>query len=264
MAKNKIKEGKTINNKYYFRNQDYKGDQYEVIPGQKVRTHIDNQDELEQEIKDMKDEGVPYDYIENFKQEQEKILKHNDRRSKYGSFFIPMYGDSGEIYRTVTQKKQREKNRENIQKMLKFWGINYNEYKTLPNSEKIVYWNCYWDSLNKNESKNMDRKNTIRLTESELKRVITESVKNILKEYDENYMDPDITNEYSDNKDAQYGFISNTLEKVLDLLFELESETADTTNWYEHSPKPNKYQEINDWAKNTLKMGNQLFVQYFN
>ena len=35
-----------------------------------------------------------------------------------------------------------------------------------------------------NESKNMNRKNTIRLTESELKRVITESVKNIISELD--------------------------------------------------------------------------------
>ena len=41
------------------------------------------------------------------------------------------------------------------------------------------------NKTDKNESKNMNRKNTIRLTESELKRVITESVRNILKEYAE-------------------------------------------------------------------------------
>lgn len=42
------------------------------------------------------------------------------------------------------------------------------------------------NKTDKNESKNMNRKNTIRLTESELKKVITESVKNILKEgYDD-------------------------------------------------------------------------------
>ena len=40
------------------------------------------------------------------------------------------------------------------------------------------------NKTDKNESKNMNRKNTIRLTESELKKVITESVKNILKEND--------------------------------------------------------------------------------
>ena len=38
------------------------------------------------------------------------------------------------------------------------------------------------DKTDKNESKNMNRKNTIRLRESELKRVITESVRKILKE----------------------------------------------------------------------------------
>ena len=38
------------------------------------------------------------------------------------------------------------------------------------------------NKTDKNESKNMNRKNTIRLTESELKNIITESVENILKE----------------------------------------------------------------------------------
>ena len=38
------------------------------------------------------------------------------------------------------------------------------------------------NKTDKNESKNMNRKNTIRLTESELKRIITESVKSILTE----------------------------------------------------------------------------------
>lgn len=38
------------------------------------------------------------------------------------------------------------------------------------------------NKTNKNESKNMNKKNAIRLTESDLKRVITESVKKVLKE----------------------------------------------------------------------------------
>ena len=38
------------------------------------------------------------------------------------------------------------------------------------------------NKTDKNESKNMNRKNTIRLTESELKKVITESVKKVLQE----------------------------------------------------------------------------------
>lgn len=40
------------------------------------------------------------------------------------------------------------------------------------------------NKTDKNESKNMNKKNTIRLTESELKKVITESVKNIMSEGD--------------------------------------------------------------------------------
>ena len=43
------------------------------------------------------------------------------------------------------------------------------------------------NKTNKNETKNMNRKNTIRLTESELKKVITESVKKILKENNESF-----------------------------------------------------------------------------
>lgn len=51
--------------------------------------------------------------------------------------------------------------------------------KTLDSSYPITPQN---NKTDKNESKNMNRKNTIRLTESELKNIITESVKNILKE----------------------------------------------------------------------------------
>ena len=40
------------------------------------------------------------------------------------------------------------------------------------------------NKTDKNESKNINRKNTIRLTESELKQIITESVKNIISELD--------------------------------------------------------------------------------
>lgn len=58
----------------------------------------------------------------------------------------------------------------------------------------------------KNESKNMTKKNTIRLTESELKKVITESVKNILKEeYDDEY----------DFQEELIGQIRNDLFSVL-------------------------------------------------
>ena len=60
----------------------------------------------------------------------------------------------------------------------------------------------------------MAKKNTIRLTESELKNIITKSVKNILKE---GYEDPDFTNEFKEIADAlnqvRQGVIGKYLHK---------------------------------------------------
>ena len=75
--------------------------------------------------------------------------------------------------------------------------------KTLDSSYPITPQN---NKTDKNESKNMNRKNTIRLTESELKRIITESVKNILKENSEEY----------DFQGDVIGQIRNDLFAVLD------------------------------------------------
>ena len=71
------------------------------------------------------------------------------------------------------------------------WGKTGKTYPTKKQAERqarAIYANGY-KGVNENDnnenmeiSKNMNRKNTIRLTESELKKVITESVKNILKE----------------------------------------------------------------------------------
>lgn len=83
--------------------------------------------------------------------------------------------------------------------------------KTLDSSYPITLQN---NKTDKNESKNMNRKNTIRLTESELKNIITESVKNILKE---GYEDPDFTNEFKEIADAlnqvRQGVIGKYLHK---------------------------------------------------
>ena len=63
--------------------------------------------------------------------------------------------------------------------------------------------------------KNMNRKNTIRLTESELKRVITESVKNILKEQqDGNVTDNPIINQlWNELMSINQGLIKDILQK---------------------------------------------------
>lgn len=68
----------------------------------------------------------------------------------------------------------------------------FREYeKTLPQEVKNIFYNEAANQgeklernnkTDKNESKNMNKKNTIRLSESDLKRVISESVKKVLKE----------------------------------------------------------------------------------
>lgn len=71
----------------------------------------------------------------------------------------------------------------------------FREYeKTLPQEVKNIFYNEAANQgeklernnkTDKNESKNMSKKNTIRLTESDLKRVISESVKKVLMENDD-------------------------------------------------------------------------------
>ena len=84
--------------------------------------------------------------------------------------------------------------------------------KTLDSSYPITPHN---NKTDKNESKNMNRKNTIRLTESELKRVITESVKNILKEQqDGNVTDNPIINQlWNELMSINQGLIKDILQK---------------------------------------------------
>lgn len=113
------------------------------------------------------------------------------------------------------------------------------------------------------ENKNKNKKNTIRLTESELKRVITESVKNVLKEYDDNYVDADISNDYNGGYDNNKGYVSESFETVLESLTDLVSQSDIPYDKWSHRQPTNKYQEINDWANNVLKQGNQLFKRYF-
>ena len=100
----------------------------------------------------------------------------------------------------------------------------FREYeKTLPQEVKNIFYNEAANQgeklernnkTNKNESKNMSKKNTIRLTESDLKRVISESVKRVLKE---GYEDPDFTNEFGEIVDAlnqvRQGVIGKYLHK---------------------------------------------------
>lgn len=84
----------------------------------------------------------------------------------------------------------------------------------------------------KNESKNMTKKNTIRLTESELKKVITESVKNILNEgingWNPNYKNKDGIM-YDDFAEAFLRTISKTYQspfQASQVVFEMVTQAA--------------------------------------
>lgn len=125
------------------------------------------------------DDGVPlieqgfhYEHLKN-----EHVL-NEIRKSivgfiKNGSYveikqpFIESDADVAERLR----KKEIEKNNRKVQR--KFAGISPEDAQSTDNNK-----------TDKNESKNMNRKNTIRLTESDLKKVISESVKRVLKEND--------------------------------------------------------------------------------
>ena len=71
------------------------------------------------------------------------------------------------------------------------------------------------NKTNKNESKNMNKKNTIRLTESDLKRVISESVKKVLKEQlDGNATDNPMINQlWNELMSINRGLIKEVLQK---------------------------------------------------
>ena len=126
------------------------------------------------------DDGVPlieqgfhYDHLKN-----EQVL--NDIRKsiigfiKNGSYaeVEQPFIESDEKVAEWLRAKEIEKNNRKVQR--KFAGISPEDAQATENNK-----------TDKNESKNMNRKNTIRLTESELKRIITESVKKVLNE---NYM----------------------------------------------------------------------------
>ena len=155
------------------------------------------------------DDGVPlieqgfhYDHLKN-----EQVL--NDIRKsiigfiKNGSYaeVEQPFIESDEKVAEWLRAKEIEKNNRKVQR--KSAGISPEDAQATENNK-----------TDKNESKNMNRKNTIRLTESELKRIITESVNNILKE---GYEDPDFTNEFREIADAlnqvKQGVIGKYLHK---------------------------------------------------
>ena len=93
----------------------------------------------------------------------------------------------------IPYKKQRNDIKQVLMKAKQLSNLAKRELEIMKNGYEIanneggMAYLDYLDSVGKIptvnlESKNMNRKNTIRLTESELKRVITESVKKVLKE----------------------------------------------------------------------------------
>ena len=97
----------------------------------------------------------------------------------------------------------------------------------------------------------MTKKNTIRLTESELKNIITESVKNILKE-----------GNIAPNPERRESIL-NKMSSVLTLLDEIQELCSQTFDGTMRIPQPLEW-EIYDWAKDTLEQGHLLFEHYID
>lgn len=107
-----LSEGKYTNNKPYFLNQDYNGNMYEVLPGQKAKGMFDDREEMEEYLDDLdlSDLGYSPEETEEFKrntrEKEEKRFKHNDRLTKYG-WGGPQWGEHGDTVRAVQQRAQR-------------------------------------------------------------------------------------------------------------------------------------------------------------
>jgi hypothetical protein len=97
--------------------------------------------------------GTDFNAGENFEDPQSWADSYDDY-DQYGDF-------DSEAYERNQQERERDQERQS------------ELYSRVQNK---------LSNKTKNENKNMSKKNTIRLTESELKRVISKSVKNILKE----------------------------------------------------------------------------------
>lgn len=120
-VENILKEGKYIDNKPYFYNQDYKGDMQEVLPGQRAKGMFDDREEMEEYLSDLdlSDLGYSPEETEEFKKRtrdsEEKRFKHNDRLEKYG-WGGPQWGEHGDIIRAIQQRAQRLQKLQNKQK----------------------------------------------------------------------------------------------------------------------------------------------------
>lgn len=111
-VKRVLNEGKYINNKPYFLNQDYNGDMYEVLPGQKAKGMFDSREDMEEYLEDLdlSDLGYSPEETEEFKkrtrEKEEKRFKHNDRLDKYG-WGGPQWGEHGDTVRVAQQRAKR-------------------------------------------------------------------------------------------------------------------------------------------------------------
>lgn len=147
---NKILEGKYTQNKPYFFNYDAMGDSYEVAPGQKARGQFDDRAEMEEVFNnlDMSDLGYTPDETEAFKEKtrkkEEKRFKHNDRLEKYNGAYSPNFGESRDFQRTLQQRGLRKQMKKDLNDMLNFWEVDYETFKSMPNSDKMEYWRVFY------------------------------------------------------------------------------------------------------------------------
>ena len=86
-------------------------------------------------------------------------------------------------------------------------NAHFDKVTTSPDTNPST--NANIDKNNKNKSKNMNKKNTIRLTESDLKRVIAESVKRVLKENEEKVLKLQYDENLSRSRGRKYYYCHN-------------------------------------------------------
>lgn len=113
------------------------------------------------------------------------------RLSQTGVFTDPLEEDDEKhavIYRHRTNQPTEDMTNKTRKAHRKKKAVQNKKTISQTNNQPVTDNN----KTNKNENKNMSKKNTIRLTESELKKVITESVKRVLREGNENFFDAEL------------------------------------------------------------------------
>lgn len=139
------------------------------------------------------------------------------RLSQTGVFTDPLEEDDEKhavIYRHRTNQPTEDMTNKTRKAHRKKKAVQNKKTISQTNNQPVTDNN----KTNKNENKNMSKKNTIRLTESDLKRVISESVKTVIDRYNNGY--PEIEQNEEDEFTEEFEKITDALYSVRNLIGE--------------------------------------------